>query len=55
MRSRSNRRSATRCGYATRAEIKAGTPIFAIATKKPDGTFDVARLSIGRDGISPPM
>lgn len=40
---------------ATRAEIKAGTPIFAIATKKPDGTLDVARLSIGRDGVSPPM
>jgi hypothetical protein len=40
---------------ATRSEIKAGTPVFAIATKKPDGTLDVARLSIGRDGVSPPM
>lgn len=40
---------------ATRAEIKAGTPVFAIATKKPDGTLDVARLSIGRDGVAPPM
>lgn len=40
---------------ATRAEIKAGTPVFAIATKKPDGTLDVARVSIGRDGVAPPM
>lgn len=40
---------------ATRSEIKAGTPIFAIAAKKPDGTLDVSRLSIGRDGVSPPM
>ncbi|WP_425987782.1 hypothetical protein [Afipia sp. DC4300-2b1] len=40
---------------ATRSEIKAGAPVFAIATKKPDGTLDVARLSIGRDGITPPM
>lgn len=40
---------------AQRSDIKAGTPVFAIATKKPDGTLDVARLSIGRDGVSPPM
>lgn len=40
---------------ATRADIKAGTPVFAIATRKPDGSLDVARLSIGRDGVAPPM
>ena len=40
---------------AARSDIKEGTPIFAIATKKPDGTLDVGRLSIGRDGVSPPM
>lgn len=40
---------------AVRSDIKAGTPVFAIATKKPDGTLDVARLSVGRDGVSPPM
>ena len=40
---------------AQRSDIKAGTPVFAIATKKSDGTLDVARLSIGRDGVSPPM
>lgn len=40
---------------AARSDIKAGTPVFAIATKKPDGTLDVARLSVGRDGVSPPM
>jgi len=40
---------------ATRSDIKAGTPVFAIATKQPDGTLDVARLSVGRDGVAPPM
>ena len=40
---------------AARSDIKAGTPVFAIANKRPDGTLDVARLSIGRDGLAPPM
>ncbi len=40
---------------AERSDIKEGTPVFAIATKQPDGTLDVARLSIGRDGLAPPM
>ncbi len=40
---------------AVRSDIKAGAPVFAIATRKPDGTLDVARLSIGRDGVAPPM
>jgi hypothetical protein len=40
---------------ATRADIKPGTPVFAITTKKPDGSLEVARLSIGRDGVAPPM
>ena len=40
---------------ATRAEIKAGTPVFAIAIKKPDGTLGASRVSIGRDGVAPPM
>lgn len=40
---------------AARSDIKAGTPVFAIATKKPDGTLDVSRVSIGRDGVAPPM
>lgn len=40
---------------AARSDIKAGTPVFAIATKAPDGTLDVSRLSIGRDGVAPPM
>ncbi|MEH2510586.1 hypothetical protein V1291_001940 [Nitrobacteraceae bacterium AZCC 1564] len=40
---------------ATRADIKPGVPVFAITTKKPDGSLEVARLSIGRDGVAPPM
>lgn len=40
---------------ATRADIKPGIPVFAIATRKPDGSLEVARLSVGRDGVAPPM
>jgi hypothetical protein len=40
---------------AMRSDIKAGEQVFAIAKKQTDGTFDVARLSVGRDGVAPPM
>jgi len=40
---------------ADRAELKAGAKIFAIAAKNADGTMTVSRVSIGRDGLTPPM
>ena len=39
-----------------RAEVKAGTKIFiAAAQKQPDGSLQAARISYGRDGLTPPM
>jgi hypothetical protein len=38
------------------AEVKAGTKIFiAAAEKKPDGTLQTARITYGKDGLTPPM
>ena len=37
-----------------RAELKPGAHITIVAaTKKPDGTFEAARVNVGRDGIVP--
>jgi uncharacterized protein Veg len=36
-------------------ELKPGAKIFTIANKKEDGTFEAASVSVGRDGITPPM
>jgi Domain of unknown function (DUF5666) len=39
-----------------RAEVKAGTKIFiAAAQKQADGSLVAARISYGRDGLTPPM
>ncbi len=39
-----------------RAEVKPGTKIFiAAAQKQADGSLQAARLSYGRDGLTPPM
>lgn len=39
-----------------KAELKPGNKIFIVAAQKqPDGTFSAARLSVGRDGLTPPM
>jgi hypothetical protein len=38
------------------AEVKAGTKIFIVAAeKKPDGTLQTARITYGKDGLTPPM
>jgi hypothetical protein len=38
------------------AELKPGIKIFiAAAQKQPDGSLQVARISYGRDGLTPPM
>jgi hypothetical protein len=36
-------------------ELKPGAKIFTIAQKKDDGTLESASVSVGRDGIAPPM
>jgi hypothetical protein len=39
-----------------KAELKPGSKIFiAAANKKDDGTLEAAAVSVGRDGITPPM
>jgi hypothetical protein len=39
-----------------KAELKLGTGIFiAAAEKKPDGTLQTARITYGKDGLTPPM
>jgi hypothetical protein len=41
---------------ADKSELKPGAKIFvAAATKKEDGTLEAAAISVGRDGITPPM
>jgi hypothetical protein len=45
-------------GYepATKADLKPGQKIFvAAATKLPDGVIEVANISYGKDGLTPPM
>lgn len=39
-----------------RADLKPGAKIFIVAAQKqPDGTLSAARISVGRDGLTPPM
>ena len=41
---------------ADRSDLKAGAKVFAFTNKKlPDGSFETNRVSVGRDGITPPM
>jgi hypothetical protein len=41
---------------ATTADLKPGEKIFvAAATKEPDGTLDAPNVTVGRDGVNPPM
>lgn len=40
----------------TRDELKPGAKIFIIgAQRQPDGSLNAARISVGRDGLAPPM
>jgi hypothetical protein len=39
-----------------RSELKSGAKIYIpSATKQPDGTLQTARISVGRNGLTPPM
>jgi hypothetical protein len=40
----------------TRDELKPGAKIFIVAAQRqPDGSINAARVSVGRDGLTPPM
>jgi hypothetical protein len=38
-----------------KSELKAGAKIIAFMKQLPDGTFETDRVSVGRDGLTPPM
>ena len=38
-----------------KSDLKAGAKVIAFMKKLPDGTFETNRVSVGRDGLTPPM
>src|SRR5882757_3155030 len=40
---------------ADKSDLKAGAKIIAFMKKLPDGSFETSRVSVGRDGLTPPM
>jgi hypothetical protein len=40
---------------ADRADLKADAKIIAFVKQLPDGSFETNRISVGRDGLTPPM
>lgn len=40
---------------ADRSDLKAGAKVIAFIKKLPDGSFEANRVSVGRDGLTPPM
>src|ERR1700732_3163961 len=40
---------------ADKADLKAGAKIIAVVKQLPDGSFESTRISVGRDGLTPPM
>jgi hypothetical protein len=40
---------------AEKSDLKAGAKIIAFMKKLPDGSFETNRVSVGRDGLTPPM
>jgi hypothetical protein len=40
---------------ADKSDLKAGAKVIAFTKKLPDGSFETNRLSVGRDGLTPPM
>ncbi len=40
---------------ADKSDLKAGAKVTAFMKKLPDGSFETNRVSVGRDGLTPPM
>ena len=40
---------------ADRSDLKAGAKVIAFMKQLPDGSFETNRISVGRDGLTPPM
>src|SRR5436305_3175377 len=41
--------------HAEKSDLKAGAQVIAFTKKLPDGSFETNRISVGRDGLTPPM
>ena len=40
---------------ADKSDLKPGAKVIATMKKLPDGSFETSRVSVGRDGLTPPM
>src|SRR5580692_3808202 len=40
---------------ATMADVKPGAKVFVIAAKQPDGSLNAASITVGQNGVNPPM
>ena len=40
---------------ADKSDLKPGAKVIAVMKKLPDGSFETNRVSVGRDGLTPPM
>jgi hypothetical protein len=40
---------------ADKSDLKSGAKVIAFMKKLPDGSFETNRVSVGRDGLTPPM
>ena len=40
---------------AAREDLKPGAKVFCIATKDAEGKLTAARVTVGKDGVAPPM
>jgi hypothetical protein len=40
---------------ADKSDLKPGAKVIAFMKKLPDGSFETSRVSVGRDGLTPPM
>ena len=38
-----------------KSDLKAGAKVIAFMKKLPDGSYETSRVSVGRDGLTPPM
>jgi len=42
-------------GPADKSDIKPGTPVFTTTQKQADGTYTAAAVTLGKNGVAPPM
>jgi hypothetical protein len=40
---------------ADKSDLKPGAKVIAFMKERPDGSFETNRVSVGRDGLTPPM